>query len=142
MISALTSAGIAGGYLTSRRLREVHWQAKGRVLAPPRTAPAGESALFVDPGDIPAADDVARMAQALVTPRQGSYELMVYFAAYTGLRWGELAALTAARISPQTRAVTVQQKLVEVRGHLYVEAPKNRKWRQTIYPSMTPQGWR
>jgi hypothetical protein len=29
MISALTSAGMAGGYLASPRLKEVHWQAKG-----------------------------------------------------------------------------------------------------------------
>jgi integrase len=141
MISALTSADIAGGYLASPRLREVHWQAKGRVIATPRTAPAGESALFVDPGDIPAAEDVARLAQAIAAPRQGLYELMVYFAAYTGLRWGELVALPTAHISPQTRAVAVRRKVIEIRGQLYVEAPKNRKRRQTIYPSMTPQGW-
>jgi integrase len=31
--------------------------------------------------------------------------------------------------------------VIEIRGHLFVEAPKNRKWRQTIYPSLTPLGW-
>jgi hypothetical protein len=30
MISAMVAAGIAGGYLTSARLKEVHWQAAGR----------------------------------------------------------------------------------------------------------------
>jgi hypothetical protein len=88
MLSALTGAGIAGGYLANPRLKEVHWQAKGRTVATPRTVPAGESVLFVDPGEIPAAEDVARLGQAVATLRRGLYELMVYFAAYTGLRWG------------------------------------------------------
>jgi hypothetical protein len=32
-------------------------------------------------------------------------------------------------------------KVVEVAGHLYVEAPKNRKFRRTIYPRCTPGGY-
>jgi len=141
MVSALTGAGITGGYLANPRLKQVHWQAKGRTVAPPRTVPAGESVLFVDPGDIPAAEGVARLGQALAALRRGLYELMVQFAAYTGLRWGELAALTAAQVSPEARAVAVDRKVIEVRGRLYVEAPKNRKWRQAVYPSQTPRGW-
>jgi hypothetical protein len=31
--------------------------------------------------------------------------------------------------------------VVEVAGHLYVEAPKNRKFRRTIYPRLTPCGY-
>jgi integrase len=141
MLSALTGAGITGGYLANPRLKQVHWQAKGRTAVAPRTAPAGESVLFVDPGEIPAAGDVAGLGHALAALRGGLYELMVYSAAYTGLRWGELAALTADQVSPEMRAVAVDRKVIEVRGQLYVEAPKNRKWRQAIYPSRTPQGW-
>jgi hypothetical protein len=37
--SALVAAGIAGGYLLSPRLREVHWQAA--APAPPAPRPAG-----------------------------------------------------------------------------------------------------
>jgi integrase len=80
--------------------------------------------LFVDPAEMPAADDVARLGQA-VGANQWLYELMVNFAAYTGLRWGELIALTAGLISRAERVVTVDGKVVEVRGHLFVEAPKN-----------------
>ena len=141
MISALTGAGIAGGYLASPRLKEVHWQARGRQAVPPRAVLAGESLLFVDPGEIPAGEDVARLGQAVAALRQGLYELMVHFAAYTGLRWGELTALTTGQISQASRVVTVDRKVVEVRGHLFVEAPKNRKWRRTIYPRATPGGW-
>ena len=31
--------------------------------------------------------------------------------------------------------------MVEVGGKLYVEAPKGRKYRSTIYPVRTPQGY-
>ena len=102
---------------------------------------AGESPLFVDPGEIPAGEDVARLGQAVAALRQGLYELMVHFAAYTGLRWGELTALTTGQISQASRVVTIDRKVVEVRGHLFVEAPKNRRWRRTIYPRATPGGW-
>ena len=37
--------------------------------------------------------------------------------------------------------ITVDRKVVEVAGHLYVEAPKNRKHRRTIYPRRTPAGY-
>ena len=103
--------------------------------------PAGESVLFVDPGEIPAAEDVAKLGQAVAALRQRPYELMVHFAAYTGLRWDELAALTAFQIGQEARTVAMDRKVIEVRGRMYVEAPKNRKRRQTVYPSLTPQGW-
>ena len=92
--------------------------------------------LFVEPGEIPPAEDVARLGQSVAAVRRGLYELMVQFAAYTGLRWGELTALTAAQVSPEARAVAVDRKVIEVRGQLYVEAPKNRKWRQVTTPDL------
>jgi hypothetical protein len=35
----------------------------------------------------------------------------------------------------------VDRKVVEVAGRLYVEAPKSRKFRATIYPARTPEGY-
>ena len=49
---------------------------------------------------------------------------MACFAAYTGLRWGELAALTIGQINPAARTVTVDRKVIEIGGTLYVEAPQ------------------
>jgi integrase len=66
---------------------------------------------------------------------------MALTAAYSGLRWGELAALTIPQADPATRVMTVDRKVIEVAGHLFVEAPKNRKWRRTIYPRVTPAGY-
>ena len=103
---------------------------------------AGESALWVDPAEIPADADIARLGQALAAGRRGERdELMAITAAYSGLRWGELTALTIAQVDPAARVITVDRKVVEVAGHLYLEAPKNRKRRRTIYPRRTPAGY-
>ena len=71
-------------------------------------------------------------------------ELMANTAAYSGLRWGELIALTGPQIDQNARVITVDRKVVEVAGHLFAEAPKNRKHRKhrkTIYPRRTPAGY-
>jgi integrase len=141
-LSALVTAGIAAGYLTSPRLKEVHWQAAGRAAPGPQVAIAGESALFVDPAEIPADHDVARLGRALAAGRRGDLgELMAATAAYAGLRQGELFALTAAQVAPAARVITVDRKVVEVAGKQYLEAPKGRKRRSTIYPARTPAGY-
>ena len=142
MVSALVSAGIDAGYLTSPRLARVHWQAGDRPLPAPAVSVAGESSLWIDPAEIPSGDDIARLGQALAGGRLGERdELMANVAAYSGLRWGELAALTVAQVTQAARVITVDRKVVEVGGRLYVEAPKNRKFRRTIYPRRTPGGY-
>ena len=76
-LSAMVTAGIAAGYLASPRLREVHWQAGNRAAPGPPVSIAGESAQFVDPAEIPAGADVARLGQALARGRYGDLgELM------------------------------------------------------------------
>jgi hypothetical protein len=139
-LSAMVTAGITGGYLASPRLREVHWQAAGRPVPAPQVSVAGEAALYVDPSEIPASTDVAWLGQALATGRD-LHELMAGTAAYTGLRQGELFALTIDQVAAAARVITVDRKVVEVGGSLYVEAPKGRKRRRTIYPRRTPGGY-
>jgi integrase len=139
-ISALVSAGITGGYLASPRLKDVHWQPCGRPAPAPAASIAGESALFVDPADIPAPADVTRLACALAYLHP-DYELMACTAAYTGLRWGELAALAAAQVDTTARTITADRKIIEIGGRLFTESPKGRKHRRTIYPRHTPSGY-
>jgi integrase len=142
MITALVAAGIEGGYLANPRLAIVHWQAMGRALPAPRLAVSGESALWVRPAEIPAHEDITTLGRALASGRHGEQaELMANTAAYSGLRWGELAALTIPQVDMAARSIAVDRKVVEVAGHLYIEAPKNRKLRQTIYPRKTPGGY-
>jgi integrase len=120
----------------------VHWQAAGRALPAPQVTVAGEAALWVDPAEIPSSGDVGGLGRALAAGRHGERdELMASTAAYSGLRWGELAALTVPQVDGGTRVITVDRKVVEVGGHLYVEAPRCRKFRRTIYPRRTPGGY-
>ena len=103
---------------------------------------AGEAAQWVDPAEIPSDGDVAKLGQALAAGMHGDRdELMATTAAYGGLRWGELIALTVAQVDQAARAITVDRKVVEVAGHLFLEAPKNRKQRKTSYPRLTPAGY-
>jgi integrase len=142
MISALVGAGIEGGYLANPRLAKVHWQAGDRPLPAPQVTVAGESRSWVDPAGIPSDDDISKLGQALTGGRRGERdELMANTAAYSGLRWGELIALTIAQVDQAIRIITVDRKVIEVGGHLYVEAPKGRKSRRTIYPRNTPAGY-
>ena len=64
MVSALVTAGIDAGYLTSPRLARVHWQAGDRPLPAPAVSVAGESGLWIGPAEIPSGDDIARLGQA------------------------------------------------------------------------------
>jgi integrase len=119
MVSALVAAGIEAGYLTSPRLARVHWQARDRPLPAPTVSVAGESGLWIDPAEIPSGDDIAKLGHAL---REGTLggrdELMANVAAYSGLRWGEIAALTVAQVSQAARVITIDRKVVEVSGRL------------------------
>ncbi len=99
----------------------------------------GEAAQFVDPTEIPAAADVARLGRALAAGQRGDlHELMACTAAYTGLRQGELFALTTGQIDPAARVIDVDRKVIEVSGTLLTGAPKGRK---PIYPTRTPQSY-
>jgi integrase len=142
LVSALVGAGIRGGYLANARLKEVHWQAgQDRPGATPKVTMAGESPLFVDPAEIPGHADVAKLGQALAERGSEIYELMAQLAAYSGLRWGELAGLTIGQVDQAGRVITVDRKVIEIGGRLYEEAPKNRKRRRTIYPRRSSEGY-
>jgi integrase len=142
MISALADAGIDGGYLLNPRLAKVHWQAGDRALPAPAVSVAGESLLWVDPAEIPSDGDIGKLGRALAAGLHGERDkLMACTAAYSGLRWGELVALTIAQVDQGARVIAVDRKVVEVAGHLYVEPPKGRKRRKTIYPRVTPGGY-
>ena len=109
----------------------------------PRVTVAGESALWVDPAEVPADADVAGLGHALAAGRHGEPgRADGQHRCLQRLRWGELTALTIPQVDQAGRVITVDRKVVEVAGHLYVEAPKNRKYRRTIYPAARPPATR
>jgi hypothetical protein len=86
----------------------------------PTVSVAGESAPWVDPAVIPSPSDIGRLGRALRAHGE-QHDLMASLAAYSGLRWGELSALTVGQVDKPGRVITVDRKVVEVSGHLYVE---------------------
>jgi integrase len=60
------------------------------------------------------------------------YRLLVATAAYTGLRFGELAGLRTGDIDPLRRTLTVRRGIVEVSGRIRVEEPKTAASRRTV----------
>ena len=58
---------------------------------------------------------VAHLAEA-IHPR---YRALIFTAAYTGLRWGELAALRVDRINFLRGTLSVVEALTEVNGHVH-----------------------
>lgn len=94
---------------------------------------------FVEAADIPTAGAVAALAAA-AGERSGVWwrELQLLLVAYSGLGWGEMAALTAERVDPARRRITVDRQVIETRHALAVAPPKNRRRRTTMYPARTP----
>jgi hypothetical protein len=103
----------------------VHWQAGDRPLPEPEVSAAGESGQWVDPAEIPSSEDVAKLGRAMAARVHGDrHELMVNTAAYSGLRWGELVALTASQVDPDERVITVAKKAVKSMGRPAAGKPR------------------
>jgi integrase len=73
-------------------------------------------------------EQIAAIADA-VGPR---WEALVYTAAYSGLRWGELAGLRRVDVDLDAGTVSVTRKLGEVNGRLADGAPKTAAGRRTV----------
>jgi integrase len=72
--------------------------------------------------------EVAALADA-IPPR---FRALVLVAAYTGLRWGELAGLRVKRVDLLHRQITVAEQLLEVRGRLAFGPPKTGAGLRTV----------
>jgi integrase len=72
--------------------------------------------------------EVAALADAM-PPR---FRALVLVAAYTGLRWGELAGLRVRRVDLLHRRITVAEQLLEVRGQFTFGPPKTGAGLRTV----------
>lgn len=77
---------------------------------------------FLDPTEL----------QTLADAHEPRFRALVLTAGYTGLRWGELAALARDDINLLRRTVTVSKSLSEVKGVLTVTTPKTKAARRTV----------
>lgn len=74
------------------------------------------------------AQEVAELAAAIGP----DYEVLVYTAAYTGLRWGELAGLRRKRVDLIRRTIAVVEQLTEVNGTLAFGPPKTKAGQRRV----------
>lgn len=86
--------------------------------------PASESEemLFLD------AVQVRALAEEITPP----YGTLVTFAAYTGLRAGEIAALRVGRLDFLRRTIDVRESATDINGRLTYGTPKTRTSRRTV----------
>ena len=73
-------------------------------------------------------DEIADLASAIV-PR---FKALVLTAAYTGARFGELAALDLDHYQPLRRTIRIERTLSEVRGRILMGEPKTRAAARTV----------
>ena len=81
---------------------------------------------------------VAELAEA-VGP---DYRLVVLFLAYTGLRWGEMAALRVGRIDFLRRRALVAESVTPVKGVLTFGTTKGHERREVPIPRFLVDDWR
>jgi integrase len=75
-------------------------------------------------------EEVRRLAGECAAP----YDTVILFLAYTGLRFGEMAALKVSDVDPARRRVHVGANLVEVSGRLHQDTPKSHRARSVPVP--------
>ncbi len=73
-------------------------------------------------------EQVAALAEA-AGPR---WEALIFTAGYSGLRWGEMAALRRRDVDLERRTLRVTRKLAEVNGDLSFGPPKTAAGRRTV----------
>ena len=73
-------------------------------------------------------EEVAAIAQA-VEPR---WQALILLAAYSGLRWGELAGLRRRYLDPLHKTVRVVEQCTEVNGHFVWGPPKTSAGTRTV----------
>jgi integrase len=65
----------------------------------------------------------------------GEDAIVIYFLSYTGLRWGEMAALKVKRIDMRRRRIDVAEAVTEPTGAIVWGTPKNHERRSVPFPA-------
>jgi integrase len=112
LAARVMSEAVKRGYIGASPCRDVDLPRLERV----------EEAVLLTPQQV---DNLAGVIDA-------RYRALVLTAAYTGLRWGELAAVRVARLDFLRRRVAVENTLVEVDGAMSFGAPKTKQSRANL----------
>ena len=139
-ISTLIRWGCAKGWLLQNSdmlLRDLNKIANRKVKI------AGESKHHVDKREIPTHAKVAAVAKAASEVTDvWWYELMFNLAAYSGLRFGEICDLDLTDIDLNQRQIIVDFQCLSDGGNKSRQLPKWDKQRTTVFPEVTPSGYK
>ncbi|NYE18116.1 tyrosine-type recombinase/integrase [Microbacterium immunditiarum] len=70
------------------------------------------------------------------------YPTLVYFLAYTGLRWGEATGIRVKYVDFTRRRVRIEENAVDVGGKIIVGTPKDHEKRSVPFPRFLERGIR
>lgn len=139
-ISTLIRWGCAKGWLLQNSdmlLRDLNKIANRKVKI------AGESKHHVDKREIPTHAKVAAVAKAASEVTDvWWYELMFNLTAYSGLRFGEICDLDLTDIDLNQRQIIVDFQCLSDGGNKSRQLPKWDKQRTTVFPEVTPSGYK
>jgi len=139
-ISTLIRWGCAKGWLLQNSdmlLRDLNKIANRKVKI------VGESKHHVDKREIPTHDKVAVLAKSAAEVTDiWWYELMFNLAAYSGLRFGEICDLDLTSIDLNKRQIIVDFQCLSDGGNKSRQLPKWDKQRTTVFPEVTPSGYK
>lgn len=76
----------------------------------------------------PGSDDIARVKQSV----KCTFGLFAYFAMYTGMRRGELLALTWKDVDVENRTITIDKSLEQVNNKPQIKPPKTKSSIRTV----------
>jgi integrase len=76
----------------------------------------------------------AEQVESIAAATNAPYDTLIHVLAYTGLRFGEAAALRRNDCELHRNRLRVDESLAEVNGRLYFGAPKNHQRRYVVVP--------
>ena len=139
-LSALIRWGCANGWLLQNSEMLLNGLKK---IGKRKVKKAGETNLIVSASEIPSHKDVHEVAkQAASVSGIWWYELMFNLAAYSGLRFGEICDLDIQDIDLKNRKISVDFQCLSVEGKKSRELPKWDTQRETVFPVVTPSGYK
>ena len=140
VVSGLVQAGLDGGYLANSSLGR-STGAIDHFIGLRQGIRVGLAEGYITADKIPGHDEVAALASAMRERCPWWLELAVHLSAYSGLRFGELAALRVDCIDAASRQLRVARQASEVFGKIVEVCPQRRETRTAIYPAVTPSGY-
>jgi integrase len=140
-IARTTVTGFIGGMLAGGDHAPATVRKIGQVLSKVMRGAVDAGLIAKSPCDGIRLPAEGRREMAFLTPQQvgelaravgPDWEALILTAAYTGLRWGELAGLRSERLNTHRSTITVVEQLTELSGQLAWAEPKTAAGRRTV----------